>query len=104
MIMWNSLNKHLNGLASEEPQRLRNIRRLMYKKNIPMQTKTFMYENYAMNVFIIIKLRMEMGNVSKRQQHDHRTDNSRSQKGLQSSEKLPHLEASFSCPLKKYIY
>ena len=40
-----------------------------------------------------IKLRMEMGNVSKRQQPDYRTDNSRrSPTGLQCSEKFPHPE------------
>ena len=52
-----------------------------------------------------IKLRMEMGNVSKRQQPDHRTltDNSRrSQIGLQCSGNFPQSEASFSWPLNKY--
>ena len=45
-------------------------------------------------------MRMETRNVSKRQQPDHRTDNSRrSPTGLQCSEKLPHLEASISLPL-----
>ena len=48
---------------------------------------------------------MEMGNVSKRQQLDHRADNSRRPPmGLQCSEKLPHQEASFSWPLNKYVY
>ena len=43
-----------------------------------------------------------MGNVSKGQQPDYRADNSRRPPmGLQCSEKLPHLEASFSWPLKK---
>ena len=32
---------------------------------------------YQTIVFILIKLRMEMGNVSKRQQPDHRKNNSR---------------------------
>ena len=44
-------------------------------------------------VFIMykIKLRKEMGNVSKGQQPDHIADNSRSPPmGLQCSEKLPH--------------
>ena len=48
---------------------------------------------------------MEMGNVSKRQQPDHRKDNNRrSLTGLQCSKKFPHPEASFSWPLNKYIY
>ena len=48
---------------------------------------------------------MEMGNVPKRQQPDHRKDNSRrSPTGLQCSEKFPHPEASFSWPLNKCIY
>ena len=47
---------------------------------------------------------MEMGNVSKRQQPRYRSDNSRrSPIGLQCSEKLPHMEASFSWPLNKYL-
>ena len=47
---------------------------------------------------------MEMGNVSKRQQPDHRTDNwRRSQTGLHCNEKFPHQEASFSWSLNKYI-
>ena len=51
-----------------------------------------------------IKLRMEMGNVSKRQQPDQIKNNSRgSPTGLQCSEKFPHPEASFSWPLNKYI-
>ena len=46
-----------------------------------------------------------MGNVSKRQQPDHRANNSRRPPmGLQCSEKLPYPEASFSWPLKKYVY
>ena len=50
--------------------------------------------------YLILKLRKEMGNVSKRQQSDHRADNSRRPPmGLQCSEKLPHPEASFSWPL-----
>ena len=53
---------------------------------------------------IKIKLRMKMGNVPKRQQPDHRKDNSRrSPTGLQCGEKFPHPEASFSWPLNKYI-
>ena len=41
----------------------------------------------------LIKLRKEMGNVSKRQQPDHRADNSRRPSmGLQCSEKLTHPE------------
>ena len=48
---------------------------------------------------------MEMGNVSKRQQPDHRADtNRRPPMGLQCSEKLPNQEASFSWPLNKYAY
>ena len=48
---------------------------------------------------------MEMGNVSNRQQPDHRTDNSRmSPTGFQCSEKFPHPGASFSWPHNKYIY
>ena len=44
-----------------------------------------------------------MGNMSKRQQPDHRTENSRrSPIGLQYSDKFPHPEAFFSCPLNKY--
>ena len=54
---------------------------------------------------IKLKLRMEMGNVSKRQQPDHRADNSRRPPiGLQCSEKLSNLEAFFSWPLNKYAY
>ena len=42
-----------------------------------------------------------MGNVSKRQQPDHRADNSRRPPmSFQCSEKLPHPEAFFSWPLK----
>ena len=52
-----------------------------------------------------IKLRMEMENVSKRQQPDHRADNrGKPPMGLQCSGKLPHPEASFSWPLNKYVY
>ena len=52
-----------------------------------------------------IELKIEIGNVSKRQQPDYREDNSRrSPIGLQCSEKFPHPEASFSWPLYKYIY
>ena len=48
---------------------------------------------------------MEMGNVSKRQQPDHRADNNRRPPmGLQCSEKRPHPEASFIGPLNKYAY
>ena len=48
---------------------------------------------------------MEMGNVSKSQQPDHRANNSRrAPMGLQYSEKLPHSEESFSWPLNKYVY
>ena len=48
-----------------------------------------------------IELRKETGNVTKRQQPDHRAVNSRRPPmGLQCSEKLPHPEASFSWPLK----
>ena len=47
---------------------------------------------------------MEMGNVPKRQQPDHRADNSRrSPTGPQCNEKFPHPEASFSWPLNKYV-
>ena len=47
---------------------------------------------------------MEMGNVPKRQQPDHRADNSRrSPTGLQCNEKFSNPEASFSWPLNKYI-
>ena len=43
-----------------------------------------------------------MGNVSKRQQPDQRAENSlRPPTGLQHSEKIPHPEAGFSCPLNK---
>ena len=50
--------------------------------------------------YYLIKLRNEFGNVSKRQQPDHRVDNSRRPPmGLQCSEKHPHPEASFSWPL-----
>ena len=52
-----------------------------------------------------IKLRMEMGNVSKRQQPDQRADNSwRPPMGLQCSEKFPHPEVFFSWPLNKNVY
>ena len=45
---------------------------------------------------------MEMGDVPKRQQPDHRADNSRrSPTGLQCIEKFPHPEASFT---KHYLY
>ena len=45
---------------------------------------------------------MEIGNVSKRLQPDHRADNSRRPPmGLQCSKELPHPEASFSWPLNK---
>ena len=41
--------------------------------------------------YIKIKMKIEMGNVSKRQQPDQRADNSRRQPMvLQYSEKLPH--------------
>ena len=44
---------------------------------------------------IMLKLRMEMGNVSKRQKHDRRIDNSRrSPTGLRCSEKFLHPEAT----------
>ena len=43
------------------------------------------------------KIEKGNGNVSKRQQLDHRTDNSRrSPIGIQCSEKFPHPEASFT--------
>ena len=48
---------------------------------------------------------MEMGNVSKRQQTDHRADNNRRPlMGLQCSEKLPHPEPAFSLPQNKSVY
>ena len=48
---------------------------------------------------------MELGNVSKGQQPDHRKNNSRrSLTGLQCSETFPHPEASFSWPLNKYKF
>ena len=50
-----------------------------------------------------IKLRMEKGNLSKRRQPDHRTDNNRrSPMGLQCTEKFPYPESSFSWPINKY--
>ena len=49
-------------------------------------------------------MKMEMGNVSKRQQPDHRKNNSRrSPTGLKCNEKFPHPEASFTWSLNKYI-
>ena len=40
---------------------------------------------------IVIKLRMEHGNISKRQQPDHRAKNGRRQKlGIQRNEKIQH--------------
>lgn len=43
------------------------------------------------------KIENEMGNVSKRQKHDHRAENSRTpQMGLQHSDKIQHPEAGFS--------
>ena len=44
-------------------------------------------------LFILMQLRMEMGNVPKRQQPDHRVDNSRrSPTGLQCNEKYFYLD------------
>ena len=49
-------------------------------------------------------MEMEMGNVSKRQQPDHRADNSRRPPmGLQCSEKLPHPDAFFNMTLKQKL-
>ena len=46
-----------------------------------------------------------MGNLSKRQQPDHRADNSRRPPmSVLCSEKLPHPEAPFSWPLSRYVY
>ena len=46
---------------------------------------------------IQLKLRMEMGNVSKRQPPGQRAENSRRQPmGLKNSEKIQHPEACFS--------
>ena len=57
-----------------------------------------------MSFLSYIKLRMEMGNVSKRKQTDHREDNNRgTPMSIQCSEKLPHPEESFSWPLNKYV-
>ena len=68
-------------------------------KDLVIFFRQFQRRSYYLNV---IKLRMEMENVSKRQQPDHRTDNSRrSPTGLQCSEKFLHQEASFSWPLKQ---
>ena len=55
-----------------------------------------LYTVYLQHFFI--ELRMEMGNVPKRQQRNHRKKNNsrRSPTGLQCSEKFPHPEASFS--------
>ena len=58
------------------------------------------FETILKVTFILVKLIIEMENVSKRQQPDHRTDNTRmSPIGLQCSEQLPHPEASFSLRL-----
>ena len=47
---------------------------------------------------------MEIGNVSKRQQPDHRQNDSRRlPTGLRCREKFTHPETSFSWPLNKYI-
>ena len=55
-----------------------------------------------LNKIFKIKLRMVMGNMSKKQQLDQSADNSRKPPmGLQCSEKLPHPETCFSWPLKK---
>ena len=55
--------------------------------------------NYHILSCLHIKLRREIGNVSKQQQPDHRADNSqRPSMGLQCSEKLSHPYASFSRP------
>ena len=59
---------------------------------------------YRMDIFVIglVELRMETGNVSKKQQPDPRVINSPSpQMGLQHSENIPHTEAGFSWPLNK---
>ena len=56
-------------------------------------------------ISFLLKFRMEMVNVSKRKQPDHRADNnSMPSMGLQCCEKLPHPEASFSWPPNKYVY
>ena len=59
------------------------------KQKVPYQVAKSKAETYpTIGKYIsYIKWKMEMGNVSKRQQPDHRTDNSRrSQIGLQCSE------------------
>ena len=58
-----------------------------------------------MEVNTSIKLRMEIGNISKRQHADKRTDNSRRPPmGLQLIEKIPHPEVGLSWSLNKNMY
>ena len=74
-----------------------------FDRNLSSETKTISYNCLhciKLAMLRLIKLRMEMGNVPKRQQPDHRKNNSRkSPTGLQCSEKFTHPEASFGWPL-----
>ena len=52
---------------------------------------------FVLSFITIIKLRMEIGNMSKRQQPDQRADNmQRPPMGLQPSENIPHPEVVLS--------
>ena len=54
---------------------------------------------------LVIELRMEIENVSKRQQPDQRVEKCRRPPmGLQHSEKIPHSEKCLSWPLNKNVY
>ena len=68
--------------------------------------KLYVVKNKKQNqIYGIIKLKMEMRNVSKRQQPDHRADKSRMPPMvLQCSEKPPHPVEPFSWPLYNYVY
>ena len=81
---------------------LSKLQKRLYINFITLKWINIFHCYISNTIYYCIKLRMEL---SKRQQPDHREDNSRrSPTGLQCSEIFPHLEASFSWPLNKYIY
>ena len=77
-------------------------------KTVTQLTMVKVTREYLICIIIdsgVIKLRMEMWNVSKRQQPDRRAENSRRPPmGLQYSEKILNPEVCFSWPLNNNVY
>ena len=84
-------------IKSDDDFRQQDVQKCMSQYMCYPEWESTSSEFEVIQYIILIKLRMEMGNVSKRQQPDHRKNNNRrSPTGLQCNEKFPHPEASFS--------